>query len=307
MKFLICSDGSAQAENAVRFGGLIAAASSAEVTLLGISEHPGESNALLDSLKRGQQLLADRKVAVELVSKSGHPVEEILKRTQETHYDLIVIGAVRKGMSGPFWMSAKAYKIIKETKPSVLTVVGNRSTLKRILICTGGRQYIEKAIALAGQIAVANGAVVCLFHVLPEPPAIYSDLMKREVDVELVLNSQSELGENLRREKMSLEQFGVQVEVRLEHGIVHQEILTELRRGQYDMVITGSSLAAGPVQTYIMGDVTREIVNRADCPVLVVRGAEGIRGLLHNLKNLYGKAVQTFGTPKPPVAPPGSK
>jgi hypothetical protein len=26
------------------------------------------------------------------------------------------------------------------------------------------------------------------------------------------------------------------------------------------------------LQTYIMGDVTREIVNRADCPVLVTRG-----------------------------------
>ena len=129
MKFLICSDGSPQADNAIRFGGLVAAACQAEATLLGISEHPGEANALLEALKRGQQFLADKKVAVELVSKAGHPIEEILKRTQETHYDLIVIGAVRKGSSGPFWMSAKAYKIIKETKPSVLTVIGTRTSI----------------------------------------------------------------------------------------------------------------------------------------------------------------------------------
>ena len=38
MKLLICTDGSTQAENAVRFGGLIAEKSGAETTILGITE-----------------------------------------------------------------------------------------------------------------------------------------------------------------------------------------------------------------------------------------------------------------------------
>jgi hypothetical protein len=42
MKILICSDGSSQAENAVGFGGLIAAACGAETTILGITEKPAQ-------------------------------------------------------------------------------------------------------------------------------------------------------------------------------------------------------------------------------------------------------------------------
>jgi nucleotide-binding universal stress UspA family protein len=49
------------------------------------------------------------------------------------------------------------------------------------------------------------------------------------------------------------------------------ELLREMRRVDYDLVVAGSSPARGRLQTYIMGDITRELVNQADCPVLVVR------------------------------------
>src|SRR5437899_12601846 len=124
MKMLICSDGSEQAERAIRLGAAIAAGCQAEVTLLGIIESPGQSKALLDSLKRGQTLLEDKKVRAELITKSGKPIEEIVRRTEEANYDLVVIGAVRKELRGAFWMSSKSYKIIKEIKPPVLSVAG---------------------------------------------------------------------------------------------------------------------------------------------------------------------------------------
>src|SRR3954471_11946118 len=126
MKFLFCSDGSVQAENAIRFGSLIAAACHAEATILGITENSGDESALLQALARAQQLLKEKGVNAEIISKAGDPVEEIVKRTSETAFNLVVIGAVRKGNRGPFWMSAKAYKIIKGIAPPVLTVIGNR-------------------------------------------------------------------------------------------------------------------------------------------------------------------------------------
>src|SRR4029078_6117127 len=136
MRILICSDGSTQAETAIRFGSLIATPLKAETTLLGITEKPGEEDAIFDSLKRGLQLLKENQVPAELVIKSGEPIEEIVKRTQETKYDLVVIGALRKGTRGPFLMSAKAYKIIKAVEPPVLVVIGDRKALKRVLVCS---------------------------------------------------------------------------------------------------------------------------------------------------------------------------
>ncbi len=290
MKLLICTDGSAQAENAVRFGGMIAGKSQAEATILAITEKPGEEDAVFESLRRAQQMLKEHGVDAEVITKAGEPIEEIVKRTDETSYDLVVIGAVRKGTRGPFLMSAKAYKIIKAVAPPVLVVIGDRETIKRILVCSGGEKYIDRAVQFSGAIARAAGASVTLFHVMAEPPAVYTDLIKMEEDVNLLLHSSSGLGENLRREKESLEGMGVQAEVRLRHGLVISEVFKEIRRGDYDLVVTGSSPEGGNLRSYIMGNITREIVNRAECPVLVVRGGEEPAGITRSLRGFFTHA-----------------
>jgi len=271
MKILFCSDGSLQAENAVRFGGLIAAACHADATILGITELPDEQSKLLQALERGGQILKDKAHSVEIIARSGEPIEEIVKKTTETAYDLVVIGAARKEPEGPFWMSAKTYKIIKRIIPPVLTVIGSRHRLQNIMICSGGKDYIDKALQLSGTIARGAGAKVTLVHVMPEPPQMYASLIAREENVDLLLNSSSRLGQNLKRVKDTLEAMGVPTEIRLRHGEVTKELLREARRVDYDLVVAGSSPARGPLQTYIMGDITRELINQAECPVLVVR------------------------------------
>ncbi len=274
MKILICTDGSDQAENAVEFGGLIAAACQAETDLLGITQHKGEEDAIFDSLKRGQKLLKDLNLDAETVSKVGDPVDEIVNRTEKTDYDLVVIGAVRKGIRGPFMMSAKAYRIIKAVEPPVLVVMGSRKSLKRILVCSGAYKHIVKAVEFVGQIAKVSGAYVTLFHVIAEPPALYADLIRLEEDVDLLLKSNSALGQTLQREKEMLEKIGVDNELRLRHGLVTREILREVRRGDYDLIVAGSSRGRGMLSNYILGGVTHELLNRAECPVLVVRSEE---------------------------------
>src|SRR5262249_2029367 len=224
MKIIICSDGSAQAENAVLFASLLAEKAGAEVTLLGITEKGSEEDVVFDSLRRSQQQAKERGINAELIVKAGEPIEEIVKRTEETGYDLVVIGAARKGTRGPFLMSAKAYKIIKAVAPPVLVVIGQREKLARILICSGGEKYIDRAVAFTGSVAKAAGAVVTLFHVMAEPPEDYSDLIKMEEDVNLLLHSSSALGQNLRREKEDLQNMGVSTEVRLRHGMVVSEV-----------------------------------------------------------------------------------
>jgi nucleotide-binding universal stress UspA family protein len=294
MKMLVCSDGSPQAEKAVQFGCKIACALQAEVSLLGISEDTAHADQLMDSLRRSQRSLTDNKIAVELITKSGHVIAEIVKRTEETKYDLVVIGAVRKDTRGLFWLSSKSYKIIKVITPPVIVVVGERPALQKILICSGGKQYIEKALKLTGTLAKATGASVTLLHVMPELPSVYTGMRQRETDVDRLLNSNSELGRNLRQQKATLESMGVTVQLKLPTGFVQQQILGEIHRGDYDLVVTGTMSSAGPMQTYMMGDVTREIVNRADRPVLIVRSREGLKGIIRELKHAFAKIREDF-------------
>jgi nucleotide-binding universal stress UspA family protein len=289
MKILFCSDGSTQAENAVRFGALIAASCQAETSILGIVERSGQEDAVLQALRRAQEILKEYHLNAELITKTGRPIREIIKRTQETRYDLVVIGAVRKGTRRPLWMSARAYKIIESVEPPVLVVIGGRTALHRILLCTGGAPQADATVQFAGEIAHRVNASVDLLHVLAEPPAVYANLVKSEDDAGRVLQSSSKLGRSLRHQKELLEKMGVSCEVHLQHGLVLDELLEELQRTEYDLVVSGSSPVHDRLRTYIMGNITREVVNRAELPVLVVRGGtnanHGLSGLINHLPN----------------------
>ena len=276
MKILFCSDGSIQAENAVRFGASIAAASQAEVSILGIVEEASQQDAVLQALRRAQEILKEYHLNAELITKAGRPVREIVKRTRETRYDLVVIGAVRKGSRGPLWMSARAYKIVESVEPPVLVVIGDCRPLRRILVCDGGTRKADAAVQFAGEIARGAKATVDLLHVLVQPPAVYANLVRAEEDIDQILQSDSSLGRALRHQREMLEKMMVPCEVHLRHGLVLDELLAELQRAEYGLVVAGSCPADDRLRRYVMGDITREIVNRAELPVLVVRHGMGL-------------------------------
>jgi len=274
MKILICSDGTSPADTAIRIGGLLTGPTHAETTLLGIAENPQDERPLRDALEAQAQSLRAHGVAPEIVLRAGEPIRQILKQTSKTIYDLVVIGAQQKGTTGPYWRSEKTYEVIKSIRPPVLVAIGERTTLKKFLVCTGGKKTIEKAVQLTGKLAAAVGASVTLLHVMAEPPAIYADLVRMEEDVDRLLQSKSELGTNLRRQKRELERLGVSAAVRLRHGIVIDQVFEEASEGDYDLIVTGTSPARGLLRHYIMGDLTRSILNHANCPVLVARGGK---------------------------------
>ena len=272
MKILICSDGTSPADSAIRIGGLLTGPTHAKTTLLGIAENPRDERPLRDALEAQAGSLRAHGVAPEIVVREGEPIRQILIQTSKTTYDVVVIGARRKGTTGLYWRSEKTYEVIKLIPPPVLVAIGECTTLKKFLVCTGGKEFIEEAVQLTGKLAAAVGASVTLLHVMAEPPAIYADLVQLEEDVGRLLESKSELGTNLRRQKRELERLGVSAEVRLRHGIVIDQVFEEARDGDYDLIVTGTSQARGLLRHYIMGDLTRSILNHANCPVLVARG-----------------------------------
>jgi nucleotide-binding universal stress UspA family protein len=274
MRILICSDGTDPADKPVLLGGLVAAPTKAAATLLGIVELSGDEQPLRTALESESEKLRRFGVSPEIVVRTGEPIREILHETTEAAYDLTIIGARRKGNTGLYWRAGKTYEVIKAIPTPVLLATGECSTLKSFIVCTGGTTDIDAAVELTGQLAVAIGASVTLLHVMAEPPAIYADLVHLEEDVDRLLQSGSELGRNLLAQKQSLEKLGITVEVRVRHGLVLDQIFAEVSERGHDLIVTGSSPARGLVGHYIMGDLTRSIVNRANVPVLVARSGK---------------------------------
>jgi nucleotide-binding universal stress UspA family protein len=289
MKILICSDGMPAAERAVGLGGLLAGWLKAETTLLGIAEKSRDERAIRETLEKQAQSLRAREVALEIILRAGEPIRQILDQTSKTNYDLVVIGARRTRAAGRYWRSEKTYEVIKAIQPPVLVAIGECKQLKRFLVCTGGKEFIEQAVQLTGKLAAAVGASVTLLHVMAEPPAVYADLMSLEEDVDRLLASGSELGMNLLQQKKELERIGVSANVRVRHGIVVDQVFEEVREGDYDLIVTGTSQARGLLRHYIMGDLTRSILNRANSPVLVARAepVPAARGFWHSLRKFF--------------------
>src|SRR5213592_4260060 len=272
MKILICSDGMPAADSATRLGASLAEPLRAETTLLGIAESAKDEAALREALEKQAEWLRQKNVSPQIAIGAGDPVRQIVNETAKAKYDLVIIGARKTGSTGPHWRSEKTYEVIKSITPPVLVAIGEWAQLKRFLVCTGGKEFIEPAVQLTGKLAAAVGASVTLLHVMAEPPAIYADLVQMEEDIDRLLESKSELGVNLRRQRESLERLGVPTEVHVRHGIVLDQVFAEAREGDHDLIVTGSSQARGLLRHYIMGDLTRSILNHANCPVLVARG-----------------------------------
>jgi nucleotide-binding universal stress UspA family protein len=295
MKILICSDGMPAADSATKLGAMLAAPLQAETALLGIAEKSTDEPDLRAALEKQAQWLREKNVSPQIVVGAGDPVRQIADETTKAKYDLVIIGARKTGSTGPHWRSEKMYEVIKSISPPVVVAMGEWAQLKRFLVCTGGKEFIEQAVDLTGKLAKAVGASVTLLHVMAEPPAIYADLVRLEEDVERLLESNSELGLNLREQKADLEKLGVPAEVRVRHGIVVDQVFAEARERNYDLIVTGSSQARGMLRHYIMGDLTRSILNHANCPVLVARAGPSVspRGIWRSIRRAFATKPST--------------
>ncbi len=207
MKILLCSDGTSSAETAIQLGGSLAGPLQAQTTLLGIAETSHDEHPLRDALQQQAQSLYERGVSADIIVQSGEPLRQIADQTSKISYDLVVIGARWTGATGHYWRSEKTYEVIKTVQPPVLVAIGERKQLRRFLVCTGGKEFIEPAVQFTGRLAAAVNASVTLLHVMAEPPAMYADLVRLEENVDQLLESKSELGTNCSNRNRSLGQI----------------------------------------------------------------------------------------------------
>ena len=293
MKILVCSDGTERAARALASAAIIADATKAETTILGISESRKDESKLLEALREETKVFQKPELKLQILTKFGDPVAEIIRHTQETVYDLVVIGAQRKGVEGFFLPYAKAYSITEAIAPPVLLVPVLRESIKRILICSGGGTYVGNAVRFTSKIAKDLGADVTLLTVTPQPAAMHGTIFRRQEDVDALLRSNSARARNLRHQKEIIERAGIPAVVQVRHGIVIDQILEEVEHNDYDLVVAGSWPVRDAWRSYVIGNIAREIVNRTDRPVLVVRSdiahsslSERVRGVI---KRLGGK------------------
>lgn len=289
MRFLVCSDGSPESAEAIAFASLLRSRGEDAFTLLGVRAGEGADPELLETLREQQRTLRQDGRAVDLLTGSGEPVAQIEDIAERERFDLVVLGGSRRGRRRLTTFGSSTYRIVRALLPPVLVVPGARDALERIVLAIGGVGRSERAVEVAGTIAAGVGARITLLHVLSEPPVAYAPLVGRDVDPAAIASRSDALSRLLTEIGARLSDRGVASEIRFHYGSIADGIVQGARDEDADLLVVGTSPVGGEVRRYLMGDLARELLNTAPCPILIVRTGTSL------WRKVYGDFKGTLG------------
>ncbi len=303
-RVLALVDSSAPAESAVRAATEIAAGLAAPLTILAVSSGSGDDTGLEPALAAAYEHARTRVSSVESVRASGNLLDVATRNATDTPTSLVVAGTHLRAAGVRRAIGETVWRLVRELSPPVLVTPPGEFSPKRALFCTGGERFIEEGARFAARLAAALNISVTVFHVEPDLPGMYGDRLREgEVSPREFLASNSRLARNVRRQVEIFEQAGAATQLRLAAGDVVRCVLEEVRRGQQDLLIVGSSPRRGAIQTYMLGNRTSEIVGLAARPFLVLRSQPpGFwTEIWRSLKEgAAGSATEDPGTPATP-------
>ena len=273
MKILLCTDGSADATRAARFGLRLARRGVDALQVLGVIEDDEDAERLIRSALTAleTELLASG-VAFETNMRRGHAAEQILDEAAEWQADLIVIGQLGRHGLTRFIMGGTATRIVQYARCSVLLVKGRRATLQRILVCTAGGEPGLRDVEVAGRLAAQTQATVTVLHVMSQVALTEKNYWPElEAPAEDLIARHTREGVHLAAALHTLNSVGVSGAARVRHGLVVDEIAAEARDGNYDLLVIGAHLARG-LARWLLDDVTAHVLEETQIPILVVRG-----------------------------------
>jgi nucleotide-binding universal stress UspA family protein len=135
----------------------------------------------------------------------------------------------------------------------------------------------ESLIQVGARVANASSSDATLFHVAANVPSMYTGLKTIEETLKELLQTDTPVARHLRRGAEILAENDVQAELKLRHGSAVYEIVREIDRQNYDMVVIGASGANTMIKEWFYGNITQDIVDAVGIPVLIVNQRQAAR------------------------------
>jgi len=273
MRILLCVAGMPYAEAAVGFGGMIARITRSPVTLLHVVRRNDDRGAGERILIAAREMLPA--LTVDTHIRRGDPTRRILAEAQDGGYDLVVVGARQPIRLTQHLLGSVTQQVIRRVPISVLVARQAEPILERILICTSGADVADPVVETGAWLARAAHARTTLLHVSSPIPSMYTGLDEIEETLPELLQTDTPLARHLRHSAEMLTRHEVTATLKQRHGVAADEILREALEGEYDLIIIGASGTTGRLREWLLGNVTRQVVEHALASVLVVKRRNG--------------------------------
>ncbi len=268
MRTLLSITKNPYSSSTINIADMVTSSLESEVTLLTVTNEQSSDQESLDELRVvSEQISSPSNILV----RQGNPETEIISELNSADYNLLVIGA-RAHSSAPaeLLLGDTTNRIVRRTPISVLIARGSIKTLKRLLVCTSGAQSGFDAIMTAIKISKHSDAQITLLHVSRAIPSMYTGLDQMGETLSDLLQTNTPTAQYLRDCASLLESEQVESEIELRHGTPTQEILRDIDRNKYDLLIIGAAKRK-TINRILGDDVSIQLASKAPLPVLVVR------------------------------------
>jgi nucleotide-binding universal stress UspA family protein len=274
-ELLVATNGFKGTWAAIEYGAWLAESMRMKVTLLGVTEYLNpaaidDHHPLEDIFASAVELFHKRGVEYDLEIQNGDAGRVIPERANRGNFITVVSPLGRPQLRR--WLTGRSFRpLMEQIKGPILYVPDVRLPLRKLLISAGGLGYEVDAENLAFQVATASRADVTILHVLPPTDFDYPTTRDVRGHMKDLADTDTLLGRSMRKALDIAETAGLNARMITRQGNVVEEILAEIREGNYDMACMGSAYSAHTLRQLYTPNVTAEVAEAAHCPVLTVR------------------------------------
>ncbi len=247
--FLIATDGSPAGQAAVNFGGQLARAAHARVTLLGYGVPTGAMEEMLQSAK---EAIGSGLAGLEIRPTPDPLAFAVALETERQAYDLVVAA------QSPSLPALALVQQLLAAGPHHVLVVRQPSQLPaKALVCVTGSEPGKEDVLFAGSLLHYLGAEATLLSVVPAATR----------DPAMRARTEQFLADGAR----TLSTLNVQVETAVRTGPVLEAIVAHMHAGGHDLLMLGAPLS-GQSERLPLGRVVGQVLaSNIQQPILIVR------------------------------------
>jgi nucleotide-binding universal stress UspA family protein len=229
-----------------------------------------DHHPLEEIFARAVELFRQGGVEYALEVRNGD-AEEIIPRKAGEGGFITVIGPLGRPQLKRLLTRRSIRNLMERIETPILYVPEAKLPLKRVLICLGGLGYEVTAEHLAMRVAMKSRAGITLLHIVPPVDLDYPTARAERDHWQTLSETDTPVGRSLRQALEIAKTDGLSAQVKARQGNVVEEILAELKEGDYDLLCMGSSFSASAFRQLYAPHVTAEVAEAATIPVLTAR------------------------------------
>jgi nucleotide-binding universal stress UspA family protein len=246
------------------------------VTLIGIIEQKQRPNIdeeihpLEGIFSRAVALFQEKQLNYHLEIHEGHAEDIIPKMAKEKDF-LTVLTPLGRPPLRRLLLRRSFHQLMADIEGPILYVPSACIPPSHVIVCLGGLGYGVTAEDLGLEIATRVKVPVTLLHVVPPIDLDYPESRTIRENLDHLTETDTLLGRTLRQALDKANKAGLKTDLKIRQGNVVEEILAEVKSGDYDLVCMGSLYSAHGLRQMYAPNVTAEVAEVIGCPVLTVR------------------------------------